>query len=364
MGTQFSDAELNKLRRFYIPKTIPVEQPVVDQFSTFVIPHVAIREDYVKVASVSKTDPSGGEFAKMMTADAASTAETAYTLNETSFYPGTSAGDFSEKLQRAEQLGGVDRYVNQMNELRVRSVCEVMQNDYIQGSGGSVGIITGLSKMVDDAGSSQQVDAADGALTLAMMSELIGLIKLGDGMPDYIVMNRGQLQAYRDLFDKYLCPTVKVPFLPHEVPSYYGIPILRNDFIKDTEVTYNRTRIYAVVLGWEYGLSGFYLDPSTPEHAGTVAADGNNPLLAALQQNRSLRPYQAGEVSQRGAVQSGGVRPKLLDGLVKEEVHKKRLAMLQVGDTSDPNISWRASVTTGLALFSPGAIAAIINLQP
>ena len=93
--------------------------------------------------------------------------------------------------------------------------------------------------------------AAGGALTLALLDEMIERMSPWDGgQPRAFVMNKGRYRAFAGLCHAagFTPPFQPDPILGLPVAHYMGVPVLASDFITDTENT-DKTSVYLVHLG-------------------------------------------------------------------------------------------------------------------
>ena len=190
------------------------------------------------------------------------------TFTRTSFPLGRIVGDVEvDDFEQATQ----SRFNDQMGiqtELKSKSIGRVYKAAIITGTG-SFPQFTGMSNLMDASGVIQASSTTTaGALTLALLDELLDTVKSKDGEVDYIIMNSAMRRKYKALvrsqgFDN---DEVEIGFLDPlsgqrgtgKVIGYENIPIFKNDNIgtESTNGSPDKQRIFAGVFGEGVGLVG------------------------------------------------------------------------------------------------------------
>lgn len=133
----------------------------------------------------------------------------------------------------------------------------------------------GIHKLVTE---TQTISAGEngGALTLALLDELVDLVPLG---ADVLIMRRGTIRAYRSLLRATSGTDAVMQQLENfgrPMLTHSGIPIIMNEFLAGDEVQGTATEtcsVYAVRLNEVDGLHGIYGGESAGivvENIGTV----------------------------------------------------------------------------------------------
>lgn len=102
---------------------------------------------------------------------------------------------------------------------------------------------------------SQTISAGDngGALSFALLDEMLSLVKDKDGQVDFIVMNTREILAlnnlYRALGGAGIMETMNLPGTGRQVPAYRGVPIFRNDYIPTNQTKGSATNASTILCG-------------------------------------------------------------------------------------------------------------------
>ena len=165
--------------------------------------------------------------------------------------------DFEAKA--VEQL--IDRFVEK-STAAVEAIARAYKRLFINGDANNANEFNGLRKYIE---TDQIVDAGPNgsALSFDLLDKLIDKVK---PRPDAIIMHPRTYLSFRALL-RTLNTTPEMIQLPNfgkPVPTYEGIPILRNEYIP-TNLTkgtgQNLTEVYAVKLG-EMAVAGLYMGDS------------------------------------------------------------------------------------------------------
>lgn len=154
----------------------------------------------------------------------------------------------------------------------------------------------GLKKLVTPGQTRSSTGGSGDALSLGILDELIDSVKIGNGMPVFL-MNAKLRRKFKDLLRAGGGVDMMELASGIKVPEYAGIPILRNDYIASNEVKTVSTlsSVYLCVLGEDEGV-----------YMGALGGDkfdvDADPRVASLLGFRlhDLGQIQAGAGSSRG----------------------------------------------------------------
>ncbi|MCC7372177.1 MAG: phage major capsid protein [Chloroflexi bacterium] len=205
------------------------------------------------------------------------------TLGGASFYPvngvwSEAAATFTQKTVNLAILGGdadVDNFVQRARSnvndqraiqtmLKAKDVARKWEQTVISGDAtADPNAFDGLKVLYPSTGSSGQVltpAAAGGSLTLALLDQLIDLVK--GGKPDVLLMSKRTRRKLKGLLSAstHYVETGESSF-GRQVLLYDGIPVLVSDFISDAEAADNGSgstfsSIYAIHFSPADGLVG------------------------------------------------------------------------------------------------------------
>lgn len=204
------------------------------------------------------------------------------TLGGAAFYPvngvwSEGAATFTQKTVNLAILGGdadVDNFVQRARSnvndqraiqtmLKAKDVARKWEQTVITGDAtADPNAFDGLKILYPSTGSSGQVmtpAAAGGSLTLALLDQLLDLVK--GGKPDVILMSKRTRRKLKSLLTASTHYVETGDSLGRQIMFYDGIPVLVSDFILDTEAADNGSgstfsSIYALHLSPADGLVG------------------------------------------------------------------------------------------------------------
>ena len=204
------------------------------------------------------------------------------TLGGASFYPvngvwSEATATFTQKTANLAILGGdadVDNFVQRARSnvndqraiqtmLKAKDVARTWEQTVITGDAtADPNAFDGLKVLFPSTGSSGQVmtpAAAGGSLTLALLDQLIDLVK--GGKPDVLLMSKRTRRKLKSLLTSSTHYVESGENLGRQILSYDGIPVLVSDFIADTEAADNGSgstfsSIYAIHFSPADGLVG------------------------------------------------------------------------------------------------------------
>jgi len=204
------------------------------------------------------------------------------TLGGASFYPvngvwSEAAATFTQKTANLAILGGdadVDNFVQRARSnvndqraiqtmLKAKDVARKWEQTVITGDASAdANAFDGLKVLFPSTGSSGQVmtpAAAGGSLTLALLDQLLDLVK--GGKPDVLLMSKRTRRKLKSLLTSSTHYVETGDNLGRQILFYDGIPVLASDFIADTETADNGSgstfsSIYAIHFSPADGLVG------------------------------------------------------------------------------------------------------------
>ena len=204
------------------------------------------------------------------------------TLGGAAFYPvngvwSEGAATFTQKTVNLAILGGdadVDNFVQRARSnvndqraiqtmLKAKDVARKWEQTVITGDAtADPNAFDGLKVLYPSTGSSGQVitpAAGGGALTLALLDQLIDLVK--GGKPDVILMSKRTRRKLKSLLTASTHYVETGDSLGRQIMFYDGIPVLVSDFIADTEAADNGSgstfsSVYALHFSPADGLVG------------------------------------------------------------------------------------------------------------
>jgi hypothetical protein len=204
------------------------------------------------------------------------------TLAGASFYPvngvwSEGAATFTQKTVNLAILGGdadVDNFIQRARSnvndqraiqtmLKAKDVARKWEQTVITGDASAdPNAFDGLKTLFASTGASAQVitpAAAGGSLTLALLDQLIDLVK--GGKPDLLLMSKRTRRKLKSLLTASAHYVEAGETFGRQVLFYDGIPVLASDFIGDTEAADNGSgstfsSIYAIHFSPADGLVG------------------------------------------------------------------------------------------------------------
>jgi hypothetical protein len=204
------------------------------------------------------------------------------TLGGASFYPvngvwSEGTATFTQKTANLAILGGdadVDNFVQRARSnvndqraiqtmLKAKDVARKWEQTVITGDASAdPNAFDGLKVLFPSTGSSGQVmtpAAAGGSLTLALLDQLLDLVK--GGKPDVLLMSKRTRRKLKSLLTSSTHYVESGDNLGRQILFYDGIPVLVSDFIADTEAADNGSgstfsSIYAIHFSPADGLVG------------------------------------------------------------------------------------------------------------
>lgn len=164
----------------------------------------------------------------------------------------------------------------------------------------------GLAKLLAD-GPASQLIAAGGPLSFEKLDELLHAVKSKDGHVDALVMSSADIRALRALFRALGGSSGEyVEVNGIQYPSYAGVPILRNEWVK-ASASPATTEVYAVNFddgSGKVGISGLNANVGT---AGLVVSELGEDFNADNEVNRIKFYCGFALFSQLGAAKLTGV---------------------------------------------------------
>lgn len=204
------------------------------------------------------------------------------TLGGAAFYPvngvwSEGAATFTQKTVNLAILGGdadVDNFVQRARSnvndqraiqtmLKAKAVARTWEQTAITGDAtADPNAFDGLKVLYPSTGSSGQVitpAAGGGSLTLALLDQLIDLVK--GGKPDVILMSKRTRRKLKSLLTASTHYVETGDSLGRQIMFYDGVPVLVSDFIADTEAADNGSgstfsSVYALHFSPADGLVG------------------------------------------------------------------------------------------------------------